>query len=297
MSIVGILPHPASGKDIRRLVAYGAAVDNVEKVAIVRRVLAGLAATGVQQVLLMPEWFGIGGRALDGLRLPLAATLLEMPLTFTQEDTTVATRLMVERGARCLVTVGGDGTNRAVAKACGDVPRVALSTGTNNVFPTWVDGTLTGVASGLVACGCVDTTACVRRARRLEVEEDGHLRDIALLDVAVCDTARSSAPAPSGTPLWCARWSWRTSDRASWASPPCRGPSGTPSAPEDRGRGSGWALPRGGSSSRSSRGWSGGWRSPPPGGWRWARTSPSRPAEASSRWTGSARSSSLPRCT
>lgn len=42
---------------------------------------------------------------------------------------------MAERGARCIVTLGGDGTNRAVAKESGAIPLVPISTGTNNVFP------------------------------------------------------------------------------------------------------------------------------------------------------------------
>jgi hypothetical protein len=195
MSVVGILPNPASGKDIRRLVAAGASVDNLEKVKIVRRVLAGLAATGVEQVLLMPDWFDIGRRALEGLRLPFPVTVLEMPLSFTQEDTALAARLMRERRARCLVTVGGDGTNRAAAKESGDVPLLPISTGTNNVFPTPVEGTLAGVAAGLVACGHVAPDACLLRARRLEVEREGRLLDIALVDVAVCTDRSTGARA------------------------------------------------------------------------------------------------------
>ena len=50
MSIVGIIANPASGKDIRRLVAYGSVFDNQEKVRMVRRILLGLDAVGVDQV-------------------------------------------------------------------------------------------------------------------------------------------------------------------------------------------------------------------------------------------------------
>ena len=48
---VGIIANPASGKDIRRLVAYGTVFDNQEKVNIVRRVLLALSGTGVGRVL------------------------------------------------------------------------------------------------------------------------------------------------------------------------------------------------------------------------------------------------------
>jgi hypothetical protein len=187
MSVVGIIANPASGKDIRRLVAYGSVFDNLEKAHIVRRVLVGLAATGIRQVLLMPEWFGIGSRALEGLHLPLEVTYLEMEPSFTHEDSTNAARLMRALGARCLVTLGGDGTNRAVAKASADVPLLPISTGTNNVFPSMVEGTVAGLAAGVVARGGLDLNGCLYRARRLEIEEDGRLVDIALVDVAVCD--------------------------------------------------------------------------------------------------------------
>ncbi len=45
--LVGIIANPASGRDIRRLVAYGTVFDNNEKMAIVRRVLLGLEAVGI----------------------------------------------------------------------------------------------------------------------------------------------------------------------------------------------------------------------------------------------------------
>ena len=48
MSLVGIIANPASGTDIRRLVAYGSVFNNQEKVRIVRRILLGLEAAGVR---------------------------------------------------------------------------------------------------------------------------------------------------------------------------------------------------------------------------------------------------------
>lgn len=187
MSIAGIIPNPASGRDIRRLVAHGSVFDNLEKVNIVRRILMGLAATPVRQVLIMPDWFGIGHRALEGLQLHIPVSFLDMPLTFTQEDSTQAARLMGRLGARCVITLGGDGTNRAVAKESAEIPLVPISTGTNNVFPAMVEGTLAGLAAGIVAGGELDVRRCLRRARQLEVERDGQLIDIALVDVTVCD--------------------------------------------------------------------------------------------------------------
>jgi hypothetical protein len=167
MITVGIIANPASGKDIRRLVAHGSVFDNDEKVSIVKRVLLGLEAVGVQRVLIMPDRFGIGLKALDGLKLSIEAGLLEMPTYFTQEDSRIAAGLMSGRGARCIVTLGGDGTNRMVAKACGDVPLMPISTGTNNVFPLMIEATTAGLAAGLVACGQAD--AAVAYAPRIDI--------------------------------------------------------------------------------------------------------------------------------
>ena len=181
--LVGLIANPASGKDIRRLVAHGSVFDNDEKVSIVRRVLLGLEATGVERVVIMPDSFGIGRKALDGVRLRLDASILEMPRRFTPDDSTRAAALMAGAGAGCIVTLGGDGTNRAVAKGCGEVPLMPISTGTNNVFPTMIEGTIAGLAAGLVAGGCA--REAVEVAPRLDVIRSGEPDDLALVDVAV----------------------------------------------------------------------------------------------------------------
>jgi hypothetical protein len=197
VTLVGIIANPASGRDIRRLVAHGSVFDNDEKVNIVRRVLHGLEAVGVERVWIMPDDFGIGLKALDGLRLGLDVSLLAMAATFSDEDSRRAAALMAEGGAGCIVTLGGDGTNRVVAKASRDVPLMPISTGTNNVFPTMIEGTIAGLAAGLVARGLAE--GAVRRAPRLDVVRlrpapggadapaDGAPDDIALVDAAVYD--------------------------------------------------------------------------------------------------------------
>ncbi|MBV7338778.1 NAD(+)/NADH kinase [Chloroflexi bacterium TSY] len=185
MTTVGIIANPASGKDIRRLVAHGSVFDNDEKVSIVRRVLLGLDAIGVEQVWLMPDRFGIGLKALDGLKLKLDTALLEMHPRFDQEDSLRAAEMMVARGAGCLVTLGGDGTNRVVSKSSGHVPLMPISTGTNNVFPVMIEGTIAGLAAGLAARGLAD--GAISRAPRIEVltEAGGEAEDIALVDAVV----------------------------------------------------------------------------------------------------------------
>src|SRR5205823_8736823 len=188
--LVGIIANPASGRDIRRLVAHGTVFDNNEKTAIVRRVLLGLEAVGIRRVAYMPEHdFGILPRAITGLHghpLQLEASPLEMPVLGTSADSTRAAQLLAEMGAGCIITLGGDGTNRVVAKGCGTVPLVPISTGTNNVFPTFLEGTVAGMAAGLVARGCAGEGA-LRRVPRLEVRVNGVPRDSALVDVVVSE--------------------------------------------------------------------------------------------------------------
>lgn len=187
MACVGIIANPASGKDIRRLVAHGSVFNNNEKVNIVRRVMLGLDAVGVDRIVTMPDAFNICGKAQDNLKLRAGVQPLDMPIDDTQADTTRAAGRMRDLGVDCLVSLGGDGTNRALAKACGAVPLLPLSTGTNNVFPYMLEGTLAGLAAGLVAGGAVATSEAVEQRPCLEVEVNGAAADIALVDAVVCD--------------------------------------------------------------------------------------------------------------
>jgi predicted polyphosphate/ATP-dependent NAD kinase len=185
MPSVGIIANPASGRDIRRLVAHGSVFSNNEKVSIVRRILLGLDAVGVDRVFFMPDTFRIGWRALESLTLKLVAEPLEMTVRDAPSDSQTAAAALAERGVACIITLGGDGTNRAVAKGSGDTPLLALSTGTNNVFPVMMEGTVAGLAAGVVATGIVGVEEAARPSKRLEVAVEGQEPDIALVDAAV----------------------------------------------------------------------------------------------------------------
>ena len=186
-ALVGIIANPASGKDIRRLIAHGSSFDNNEKINIVRRVLVGLDAAGVARVAYMPDAYSIVVRAAAKLELQLDLVPLAMPIYDEAGDSLEAARHLAAAPADVIITLGGDGTNRLVAKGCGSLPIVPISTGTNNVFPTMVEGTLAGLAAGLVATGGAgDTTGpspVVRQLPRLDVYSDGELKDVALIDV------------------------------------------------------------------------------------------------------------------
>src|SRR6266700_672 len=176
LPLVGIIANPASGRDIRRLVAHGTVFDNNEKTAIVRRVLLGMEAIGMMRVAYMPEHdFGIVPRALSVQHgqtpaFSLEAFPLAMPVTGTSSDSTCAARLLAELGAGCIITLGGDGTNRAVAKGCGTVPLIPLEGGEHSA---------------------------VRRVPWLEVLVNGATVDHALVDVVV-----SSLPFIGSRAIW-----------------------------------------------------------------------------------------------
>ncbi|WP_272701212.1 NAD(+)/NADH kinase [Desulfovibrio sp. Fe33] len=187
MSIAAILANPASGKDIRRLVAHGSVFDNQEKVRMVRRLILGLEKAGVTRILYMPDSYAIVPRALNAISPSIPVEAVEMPIRNSQTDTTVAAGIMEILGAQCLVVLGGDGTSRAACKGSTAVPLLPLSTGTNNVFPFMGEATVAGLAAGLVACGRLSRDKCCYRSCMFDVLLDGEVADMALVDAAVYD--------------------------------------------------------------------------------------------------------------
>jgi predicted polyphosphate/ATP-dependent NAD kinase len=199
-AIVGVVANPLSGRDIRRLVTQASVFPTAEKANMIGRMLTAFGAVGVQRVLIGTDLGGIsasvfravGRRAGPGAhgtglpgsggRWPEVEFLDGQPIRQTAQDTMDAVRRMVTSGARVIICLGGDGTARVAASAAGDVPLLALSTGTNNVFPAVREATVAGLAAGLVATGLVPAGAC--RAKLLEVRVGGRV-ETALVDVAV----------------------------------------------------------------------------------------------------------------
>ena len=187
---------------MRRLICGASVFTNTEKVHVVRRLLSGLGAVGVARVLVMPDSAGLSlsiSRAAEQHRPHLTGPwpdleVLEFEPCNSAVDSMIAAQEMVERGVGALVVLGGDGTARAVASACGDTPMLALSTGTNNAFGITIDGTVAGLAAGLVATGtCAVAEACYR-AKKLIVRL-GERTEIALVDMAIIDQDRVGARA------------------------------------------------------------------------------------------------------
>ena len=185
MALVGIIANPAASKDIRRLVAQGRVVPDWEKVNTIRRMMLGMQSAGVTNIIAMPDSSHLVQRAADDPHLALDLQLLQMSALYNEGDTVRAAAAMGDMGVDCVITLGGDGTNRAVVKGCRTMPMIAISTGTNNVFPVLVEGTMAGLAAALVARGDVSIEDAAIRSKLLEIYIDGQAEDIALVDVAL----------------------------------------------------------------------------------------------------------------
>jgi predicted polyphosphate/ATP-dependent NAD kinase len=190
---VGILVNPASGRDVRRLVAKASVFQNTEKCNMVYRLLGALGVLGVGEVFMMPDVAGVACHIMHSLKhgrhgnpdLMPAVHFLEMPIEDSPVDTLRAIELMVSRGVSVIVVMGGDGTHRLVAKKCGSVPLVTLSTGTNNAFPEIREATVAGLAAGLVAMEKVEVSDVCSKSKILHVDKNGVIEDVALVDICL----------------------------------------------------------------------------------------------------------------
>jgi predicted polyphosphate/ATP-dependent NAD kinase len=192
---VGIVANPASGRDVRRLVARGSVFPIAEKCNMIVRLLAALGSTGVERTLIAPDRCGITERLRRVTDLGTLSELstqpafLDIPVEDGPMDTVRAIERMVALGVGAIVVLGGDGTQRLAARACGETPILALSTGTNNVFPQVREATVAGLAAGLVATGRVTLAEATVRNKTLWVELGGGQQDMAVVDVSICSDA------------------------------------------------------------------------------------------------------------
>lgn len=187
---VGIIPNPASGSDIRRLVALGTVFGTQDKINIVQRILVGLLGVGINVCYLMPDAYHIGEAALSRLPNQLRdwqnkVKIIDIQVENCAEDSINAAQQMNKLGVACIIVLGGDGTSRVVAKGCGSTPILPISTGTNNVIPYLVEGTVAGMAAGFVAHHPELIPEISYRSKWLNICMDGKSKDIALVDIAI----------------------------------------------------------------------------------------------------------------
>jgi hypothetical protein len=191
-STVGIIVNPHAGKDIRRLVSAAGHTSDSVKIGIMRRAAAGALEQGAERILLSADSHHLAERAVEGLDGDIE--LIDSPCTGSHLDTIAAAREMCIRQAGAVVALGGDGTCRDVATGWPTVPLIALSTGTNNVYPSSIDGTTAGVAAALVATEAVRLDVVGRQSNRVMLTIDDPATDTtehdhALVEAALIDTA------------------------------------------------------------------------------------------------------------
>jgi hypothetical protein len=187
---VGLVVNPAAGRDIRRLTGGASVVDNYAKRRVAECVLDGLTLVAdPPSVAVMPEKAGVAAHAVAEAPDGLTVEQVDMDVEESAADTRRAAARF--RGdADAVVVLGGDGTSRDVALELGDVPLVAVSTGTNNVVPTPVDGTVAGAAAAVVATGGAESDAVTYRHGCVDVRADdvtGEQRLTGLAAVGITD--------------------------------------------------------------------------------------------------------------
>lgn len=184
---IGLLANPASGKDVRRLVARASVFDNQEKQAIVRRAVTGAVAAGGRRFAYLDDRHGIVKSALNELDFDIEAVPVDATQTSTALDTISAARAMKDIGCAVVMTLGGDGTNRAFTLGWQDATLVPISTGTNNVFPNMGEATVCGTAAGLIATGVIKAKNVARQCKLISVTVDGERNDLALIDAVLSE--------------------------------------------------------------------------------------------------------------
>lgn len=198
MNSIGIIANPSSGSDIRRLVSFATAYDNSEKLNIVKRIILGAQAMGIDKIYIMQDSYHMGKKAIETLKrrglLTCECEMLDNPILGDIRDTLNATALLEELEVGAIVVLGGDGTSRAVGKVVKNIPILPISTGTNNVYPLMIEGTVAGMAAAITAISDEIREFCVKD-KRIEIIENGEIIDIALVDAVISSDKAQGAKA------------------------------------------------------------------------------------------------------
>ena len=182
---IGIVANPASGKDIRRLVARASVFDNREKCAIIRRALSGAINAGARRFAYVDDSHNIAGGALEELGYDCETVQVRCTGTNSALDTVRGASDLARHQCVATLILGGDGTSRAFVKGWREAVILPLSTGTNNVFPRMAEATVAGSALGVLAAGVVVLEEAAVPVKIIDVDIEGEAPDIALIDAVV----------------------------------------------------------------------------------------------------------------
>jgi predicted polyphosphate/ATP-dependent NAD kinase len=193
--IVGLIANPVASKDIRRLVGLARVVDVEEKANLIARLLVGMSAGPPVAVLALDDSGSMVRRALRLTRgtTPLVE-FLPIQAEGSERDTHDAAAMLRARGARVLVTVGGDGTIRSAVEGWPDARLVPLAAGTNNAMAIVHEPTMVGYATSLAAAEHVHEEA-YDQLTTMVVHSDQSEPSTAVVDVAGVRTRWTGARA------------------------------------------------------------------------------------------------------
>lgn len=186
-SAIGVIVNPSSGKDIRRIVSYADSVGHMEKMNLLLRAVIAAESKGIEEIYFMPDPQGLAWaiRARlkqDGGPWEVVKILDFLPMG-KATDTAKAVAEFERLECRAILVMGGDGTSRDIAQTKTLIPILPISTGTNNVYPEAIEGTIAGMAMGVVAMD--PESVLTRRDKRIRVSVNDGEEWIALVDV-VC---------------------------------------------------------------------------------------------------------------
>ena len=188
MKSIGIIANPNSGKDVRRLYSYATTIGNHEKVNLMERMILGAQDLGVEKIYIMPDNSDMGSNAKLSLEinrdLKADVEILDYRVMGTYEDTIQATNEFIKLGVHCIIVLGGDGTSRLVAAKKTNIPIIPVSTGTNNVYPQFHEGTTVGMAAAIL-CEYGIQKDYIIEDKIIEVYKNGEIIDHALIDIAI----------------------------------------------------------------------------------------------------------------
>ncbi len=183
---VGIIVNPNSGKDIRRLVSSAFVVPQQYKSNELLKIYEGLAKYRVNKVYVMPDLSDVSRKARENYSNKIDTVVLKTR-SLDEESTTIdSVKKMNDLDLKCVIIFGGDGTSRLVSNYLKDTPILAVSTGTNNLFPENIDGTIAGIVVGKFL-NMANEEKFSYKTKKLDVFFDNDYVDSALVDVVATD--------------------------------------------------------------------------------------------------------------
>tara|TARA_Y100001958_G_scaffold136983_1_gene109184 strand:- start:18644 stop:19612 length:969 start_codon:yes stop_codon:yes gene_type:complete len=183
---VGIIVNPNSGKDIRRLVSNAFVVPQQYKSNELIKLYEGLSTYGVNKVFVMPDFSDVSKRAREKYSNLIDTEILKTKNLDDESTTIESAKQMNNLSLDCVIIFGGDGTARLATNYINNTPILAISTGTNNLFPENIDGTIAGIAVGKFINSEKRESYC-RRHKKLDIYFDKNYMDSALVDVVATD--------------------------------------------------------------------------------------------------------------